>query len=56
MGTEVPGMAAAPVAGGSVRWQLCYDVRAKTWWMVSEGGRVRGAGSALGCLILEGGS
>lgn len=20
----------------SVKWQLCYDVTARTWWMVSE--------------------
>ncbi|KAJ7416501.1 hypothetical protein WISP_70746 [Willisornis vidua] len=30
---EVPGRAATPVARGSVRWQLCYDMRGKTWWM-----------------------
>lgn len=22
-------------ADSSVKWQLCYDVTAKTWWMVS---------------------
>lgn len=44
---EAAGTAVAPAAGGSVRWQLCYDVRAKTWWMVSEGNRVRGAGQLL---------
>lgn len=52
---EVPGTAAAPAAEGSVKWQLCYDVSAKTWWMVSGGGQVGESGSGLGCLILEGG-
>lgn len=23
-------------AEDSVKWQLCYNVRAKTWWMVSD--------------------
>lgn len=23
-------------ANSRVRWQLCYDVSAQTWWMVSE--------------------
>lgn len=36
---EVPG---PPVSGKpgetSVKWQLCYDMTAKMWWMVSAGG------------------
>uniref|UniRef100_A0A8C4XSP3 Nuclear factor 1 n=2 Tax=Telluraves TaxID=3073808 RepID=A0A8C4XSP3_FALTI len=32
-GMAALGTAAALVAEGSVKWQLCYDVRAKTWWM-----------------------
>lgn len=48
-------MAAAPADEGSVKWQLCYDMRAKTWWMVSQGVRVGEPGSGLGRLILEGG-
>lgn len=55
MGMEELGMAAAPADEGSVKWQLCYDMRAKTWWMVSQGGRVGEPGSGLGRLILEGG-
>lgn len=47
-------MAAAPADEGLVKWQLCYDMRAKTWWMVSQGGRVGDPGSGLGQLILEG--
>lgn len=35
---EVPG---PPVSGKpgetSVKWQLCYDMTAKMWWMVSRG-------------------
>lgn len=35
-------------AGTAVRWQLCYDVTAKTWWMVSGGmGGGLGGGTAL---------
>lgn len=26
----------------SVKWQLCYDVTAKMWWMVSGAAGVRG--------------
>lgn len=48
-------MAAAPAAEGSVKWQLCYDMRAKTWWMVSGGGGDGESWSGLGHLILEGG-
>lgn len=36
---EATGTAAA---ASSVRWQLCYDVTAKTWWMVSGGARPGG--------------
>lgn len=39
LGMEAAGTVAAPAAEGSVKWQLCYDVRAKTWWMVSGGRR-----------------
>lgn len=29
------GMAAGKGSEGSIKWQLCYDISARTWWMVS---------------------
>lgn len=26
---------AAKTSEGSIKWQLCYDISARTWWMVS---------------------
>lgn len=26
---------AGKAADGSIKWQLCYDMTARTWWMVS---------------------
>lgn len=26
---------AGKTADGSIKWQLCYDMTARTWWMVS---------------------
>lgn len=53
---EVLDMAMAPVTKGSVKWQLCYDMRAKTWWMVSGGSRIGEPVLGLGHWILEGGT
>ena len=34
---EVPGPLVSSKPGEtSVKWQLCYDMTAKMWWMVSE--------------------
>lgn len=37
---ETTSMSASPGrcadANSNLKWQLCYNVRAKTWWMVSE--------------------
>ena len=27
---------AGKASDGSIKWQLCYDMTAKMWWMVSE--------------------
>lgn len=48
-------MVTAPATEGSVKWQLCYNVRVKTWWMVSGGGRVGEPVLGLSCWILQGG-
>lgn len=26
---------AGKTSEGSIKWQLCYDISARTWWMVS---------------------
>lgn len=38
-------------ANSNVKWQLCYDVTAKTWWMVSESFHFKstGAEKLTGC-------
>lgn len=46
---EVPGPPVSSKPGEtSVKWQLCYDVTAKMWWMVSGAAGGRRAGVARG--------
>ncbi|XP_016053417.1 PREDICTED: nuclear factor 1 C-type [Miniopterus natalensis] len=51
---EVPGAPVSSKPGEtSVKWQLCYDMTAKMWWMASESlnratGRVEVAGPLIG--------
>lgn len=50
---EVPGPPVSSKPGEtSVKWQLCYDMTAKMWWMVSA--EVPTGAWAGACAVVQG--